>query len=174
MCGLGVCAAGGGRPREPVFPALAVRAGHRKDHSASGRFLGRISLRGPGCQAGPRGPPSAPRGAERAPARRCPRREPPRPGSPSAPLAQRCSGAPPAGTVPRVGRAAVGIDGVFNFNFGRYFSSLQRESYFSPAGAAPAGHPLTYRVLFGFTQTPSSPGRESLGSACAGQIGKEL
>lgn len=47
---------------------------------------------------------------------------------------------------------------------------------FPLAGAAPAGHPfgLTYRVLFDFTQTPSSPGRESLGSACAGQIGKEL
>lgn len=39
MCGLGVCGAGGGRPREPVLPALAARAGPRRGHAASKRPL---------------------------------------------------------------------------------------------------------------------------------------
>ncbi|XP_064316165.1 collagen alpha-1(I) chain-like [Phalacrocorax carbo] len=125
---------GGGRPREPAVPAQAVRAGPRNGHSARGRFLGRASLRAPGCRAGPRGlargkgPPAAPWGTERAPARRCPRGEPPRPGSPSTPLAQPCWGALPAEA--------------------------------APAGH-PFG--LTYRVSFGFTLTPSPPGWESRG-----------
>ncbi|OPJ83189.1 hypothetical protein AV530_010582 [Patagioenas fasciata monilis] len=45
--------------------------------------------------------------------RRCPRGKPPRPGSPLAPLAQRCSGAPPTGAESGQVRALRGVNTCF-------------------------------------------------------------
>lgn len=115
VCGSGC--RGLAHPRVPrSSPGSKGSALPCRDHSAAGRFLGRAwPLLGTCVDESPspvgRGSPATPRGPK-------PTRGPP------VPLVQRCSGAPPAGTVPRVGRAKDGAGGGFNCTSGGWGSAI--------------------------------------------------